>query len=260
MNYTLRWRHNERDSVSNHQPHDCLLNRLFRRRSKKTSKLRVTGLCVGNSPGTGEFPAQMASYAENVSIWWRHHEWRHMRIMASQTTSLTGLHVQQHVPSYPKPTSLALGDHRWPVDSLHRRPVLLKAFPYHGVAMDTESHRRRMAFHWISHSRWVHFLANEFKPYTSLSWLSRQPVRDVLFVTSFSLIYPYNIGQKQKGRLKTDHGLNVYAVVLFWLWYQMNGTSNDNINSPQPKQWRHMGVVASQIIDKPTACLAVCSG
>ena len=35
--------HNERDDVSNHQPHDCLLNRLFRRRSKKTSKLRVTG-------------------------------------------------------------------------------------------------------------------------------------------------------------------------------------------------------------------------
>ena len=31
---SLRWRHNERDSVSNHQPRDCLLNRLFRRRSK----------------------------------------------------------------------------------------------------------------------------------------------------------------------------------------------------------------------------------
>ena len=58
--------------VSNHQPHGCLLNRLFRRKSKKTSKHRVTGLCAGNSPGTGEFPAQMASYAENVSIWWRH--------------------------------------------------------------------------------------------------------------------------------------------------------------------------------------------
>ena len=71
--FTLRWRHNERDSVPNHQPHDCLFNRLFRRRSKNTSKLRVTGLCAGNSPGTGEFPAQMASYAENVSIWWRHH-------------------------------------------------------------------------------------------------------------------------------------------------------------------------------------------
>ena len=44
------------------------------RRSKKTSKLRVTGLCVGNSPMTGEFPAQMVSNAENVSIWWRHYE------------------------------------------------------------------------------------------------------------------------------------------------------------------------------------------
>ena len=63
----LQWRHNGRDSVSNHQPHDCLLSRLFRRRSEKTSKLRVTGLCAGNSP------AQMACNAENVSIWWRHH-------------------------------------------------------------------------------------------------------------------------------------------------------------------------------------------
>ena len=71
---TLQWRNNGRDSVSNHLPYDCLLNRLFRRRSTKTSKLRVTGLCAGNSPGIGEFPAQMTSDAENVSIWWRHHE------------------------------------------------------------------------------------------------------------------------------------------------------------------------------------------
>ena len=40
---------------------------------KKASKLRVTGLCAGILPGTVEFPAQMASNAENVSIWWRHH-------------------------------------------------------------------------------------------------------------------------------------------------------------------------------------------
>ena len=73
---TLLWRYNGHDGVSNHQPHDCLLNLLFRRRSKKTSKLRVTGLCEGNSPVTGEFPAQRASKTENVSIWWRHHgEW-----------------------------------------------------------------------------------------------------------------------------------------------------------------------------------------
>ena len=50
------WRHNDHDGVSNHQPHGCLLNRLFRRRSKKTSKLRVTGLCAGNSPGPVNSP------------------------------------------------------------------------------------------------------------------------------------------------------------------------------------------------------------
>ena len=70
---TLQWRHKGRDSVSNHQPRDCLLNRLFRRRSKKTSKHPVIGLCAGNSPLTGEFPAQMASDAENASIWWPQH-------------------------------------------------------------------------------------------------------------------------------------------------------------------------------------------
>ena len=69
----LRWRHNGHDGVSNHQPHHCLLNRLFGCRSKQTLKLRVTGLCAGNSLVTGEFPAQRASNAENVSIWWRHH-------------------------------------------------------------------------------------------------------------------------------------------------------------------------------------------
>ena len=71
---TLLWRHNGRGSVPNHQPHDCLLNRWITRRSKKTSRLRVTGLWAGNSPGTGEFPAEMASNAKKVSLWWRHHE------------------------------------------------------------------------------------------------------------------------------------------------------------------------------------------
>ena len=63
----LQWRHNERNGVSTRRRLDCLLNRLFRRRSKKASKLRVTGLCMGN--------------------------------------------------------------HRWPVDSHHRRPVIRKRFP-----------------------------------------------------------------------------------------------------------------------------------
>ena len=54
--FTLRWRHNEHDCVSNHQRFDCLLNRLLMSRSKKTSKLCVTGLCVGNSPGPVNSP------------------------------------------------------------------------------------------------------------------------------------------------------------------------------------------------------------
>ena len=69
---SLQWRHNERDGW-NHRCLDCLLNRLFRRRSKKTSKLRVTGYYGEIVPVTGELPAQRASNTGNASIWWRHH-------------------------------------------------------------------------------------------------------------------------------------------------------------------------------------------
>ena len=68
----LLWCHNDRIGVSNARHlrlHECL----FRRKSKKTSKLRIAGLCEGNSSVTGEYPAQRASKVENVSIWWRHH-------------------------------------------------------------------------------------------------------------------------------------------------------------------------------------------
>ena len=57
---SLEWRHNGCNGVSNHQPHDCLLDRSFRPRLKKTSKHRHWPLC------DGEFPAEMASNAENV--------------------------------------------------------------------------------------------------------------------------------------------------------------------------------------------------
>ena len=86
---TLRWRHNDPDGVSNHQPHDCFLNRLLRRRRKKTSKLRVTGLGAGNSPMTGEFPAQMASNAENGSIWWRHRETSSIGVVEANACACT---------------------------------------------------------------------------------------------------------------------------------------------------------------------------
>ena len=64
----LKWCHDEWDGVSNHRRLDGLRNSFFRRRSKKTSKLRITGLCEGNSPVTSEFPSQRASDAKNVTI------------------------------------------------------------------------------------------------------------------------------------------------------------------------------------------------
>ena len=64
----------ECDGFSSYQRLDCLPSRLFRLRLKKTSKLRVTGLCEGNPPVTGRFPLQRASNVENTSVWWRHYE------------------------------------------------------------------------------------------------------------------------------------------------------------------------------------------
>ena len=95
----LWWRHNERDCVSNHQPRDGLRNRLFRHIWKETSKLRVTGLCAGNSPVTGEFRAQMASNAWKcfhlMTSSWRilpssGHHWNNLRNLPTARPKLTG--------------------------------------------------------------------------------------------------------------------------------------------------------------------------
>ena len=81
---TLQWHHNDHNGVSNHQPHHSLLNHLFRCKSKKISKLRVTGLCAGNLCVIVKFPAQRASNMEDVSIWWCHHDtymhWKNMTL------------------------------------------------------------------------------------------------------------------------------------------------------------------------------------
>ena len=53
----LQWRHNERDGAWNHQRFDCMPSRLFRRRSMKTSKLRITGLYEGYPPVTSGSPS-----------------------------------------------------------------------------------------------------------------------------------------------------------------------------------------------------------
>ena len=69
----LEWRHNEPHGAPIHPRLDCLLSRLFQRRSKKTSMHRVTGLCDGNPP-TGDrwISFTKGQQRGNVSIWWRH--------------------------------------------------------------------------------------------------------------------------------------------------------------------------------------------
>ena len=75
---TLHWRHNEHNGVSNHQPHTFLLKRLFRSRSKKTSRLRVTGLLCGeftgdrwpvNSPHKWPVTRKMFQFDDVIMTW-----------------------------------------------------------------------------------------------------------------------------------------------------------------------------------------------
>ena len=103
----------------------AMASQITYRRWKKTSKLRITGLCVGNSPGTSEFPAQRASNAENVSIWWRHHE--------SQSTIF--MRTPQDLPKWGciMPTSgdiLGVGCHKMRFSYLIRLPHRKRNYKY----------------------------------------------------------------------------------------------------------------------------------
>ena len=95
--WPLQWRHNEGDGISNHWHINWLLNRLFRRKSEKTSKkLRVTGLCEGNpwwpvdSPHKKPVARKMFPFDDVIirtqgcrhgnhtcSKWWRR-QWQHL--------------------------------------------------------------------------------------------------------------------------------------------------------------------------------------
>ena len=70
--FSLQWYHNGRDGLSNHQRLHCLLNRLFRRWSKKIPKLRVTGFVRGvyrspvNSPHKGPVTRKMFPFDDVI--------------------------------------------------------------------------------------------------------------------------------------------------------------------------------------------------
>ena len=135
---------------------------------KKTLKVHVIGHWAGNSPVTGEFPAQMASDAEYVSIWWRHHESKARKIHISRCVvkknicEIKEIVISKTVASHlsdvimsviatpitsvsnvcpganqQRSTTLAFfrGIHRLPVTSPHKRPVTRKMFPFDHVIM-----------------------------------------------------------------------------------------------------------------------------
>ena len=133
----LQWRHNEHGDVSNHCQLECLLNRLFRCISKKTSKLRVTGLCERSSPVTDEFPLQMASTAENVSIWWGHHVFiaTEKKLMLRTYLNVTGL------PSLPGITVDCTSGMHWYPHFCHNLVRLMEYVSALSFVMMTASNR-----------------------------------------------------------------------------------------------------------------------
>ena len=87
--------------------------RLFRRRSKKTAKLCVTGFCEGNPPVIGGFPSQRSSNAKkfpfdnvamHISSWLSMYTFmRTTRIDSYATSDRRFLHIHYHLN---KPSSL----------------------------------------------------------------------------------------------------------------------------------------------------------
>ena len=63
---TLQWRHNEHDGVSNHQPHDYLLNRLFKAQIKENSKNRWPV----NFPHNGSVTRKMCPFDDVIMIYY----------------------------------------------------------------------------------------------------------------------------------------------------------------------------------------------
>ena len=85
----------EHDGDSNHRRLDCLRNRLFRRKSKKTAKLRVTGLCEGNSPVNGPVTRKVFPFGDVImriqpNILWLNRQW-HVPRWQCVTRKLIGL-------------------------------------------------------------------------------------------------------------------------------------------------------------------------
>ena len=95
--HSFHWRHNDRGGVSDHQPCDCLLSCSFRRRSKKTLKLRVTGLCAGNSPHKGPVTRKMFPFDDVIMRYW---PWKSQNLLPEPPFHQHGDREQSGKPCY----------------------------------------------------------------------------------------------------------------------------------------------------------------
>ena len=64
--------------MSNHQTHDCLLNSLFRLRSKKISNFASLAFVRGIHRWAVNYPHKGPVTGKNVSNWWRHNETKYV--------------------------------------------------------------------------------------------------------------------------------------------------------------------------------------
>ena len=207
---SLQWRHIEHDGVSNHQRLDCLRSRLFGRKSKRTSKLRITGLCEGNSTVTGEFSTQRETNAEMVPLMTlschaafpNHYGDVVMDTIASQITSLaivystvsSGAYQRKHQSS----ASLAFvrGIHWGPVNYPHKWPVTRKMFPFDDVIMQWGLGHQSLstsALHLVKSVYVVIFLILSVIPSTSSWWNQYTSIWRLFFFTEQAKLNSYRI-------------------------------------------------------------------
>ena len=81
---------------------------------KENIKAPFQGLCAGTTHVTSEFPASMASDAENVSIWWRHDEmWRDGLVIPTLMQHNIVLHVTNNLKSVLPRAIYGIARKRW---------------------------------------------------------------------------------------------------------------------------------------------------
>ena len=102
---SVQWRHNGSGGVSNHQPHYCLFDRLFRHRSKKISKLYVTGLGAGNSPVAGEYTNHHNHHRQHDH--YHHHIFNNIIIMIMIMITITFVIISSPSSSWSPSSSLS---------------------------------------------------------------------------------------------------------------------------------------------------------